>query len=199
MHHFLKTGYKNGSGLSIRCESQQQKTAGHEKTQSVSMRQDMNNSNQRHTKLLAAMAIFGICILTTSAQACLSYKNTQEQTKLWGLPEENTSSVQAVLPAQARVCIDEQLPGPGGEEWARVSFYILDDVRYSARGWVNIERFTNTTKGEPPTPAATLATTPATALQLLPQLRCPPQVKCHQRNLIKTRSQPRRPIAMMTP
>lgn len=108
----------------------------------------MKNTRSSHTiPTLAIMAMLGAGLLPSAAQACLFYRNTVNATKLWGLPEQNTSPVQAVVPARSRVCIDEQLPGQNGEKWGRVSFYINNDIRFTARGWANLARF------EAPAPA----------------------------------------------
>jgi len=98
-------------------------------------------SKSNRAPLLAAMALFSLAALAGPAQACLFYKTTTVATKLWGLPEENTSAIQGELPAHVRTCIEGQLPGPNGEQWGRVSFYLADEIRYSVRGWVNLARF----------------------------------------------------------
>jgi len=87
------------------------------------------------------MTIISLGSLAAPVQACLFYKTTTQATKLWGLPEEDTSAVQAVLPANVSTCIEGQLPGANGEQWGRVSFYLSDEIRYSVRGWVNLARF----------------------------------------------------------
>lgn len=155
MRCLARNRYILASGFSIRCERRQissvTRSRRPDKTATVTMRQDMNNTNQRRsTPMLAAIAILGVSIFSTTAQACLYYKDTVGATNLWGLPEENTSAVQAVVPAKSRVCIDEELPGPNGQKWARISFYVTDEIRYSARGWVNVERFAKTTQAEQP-------------------------------------------------
>ncbi len=98
-------------------------------------------SKSNRAPLLAAMAFLSLAAFAGPLEACLFYKTTTAPTKLWGLPEENTSAIQGQLPANVRTCIEGQLPGPNGEQWGRVSFYLSDEIRYSVRGWVNLARF----------------------------------------------------------
>ncbi|MCF6199849.1 MAG: YceI family protein [Hyphomicrobiaceae bacterium] len=116
---------------------------------------------RKRAPLLAIMTVLSLGALAAPAQACLFYKTTFEATKLWGLPEVDTSAVQAVLPANVSTCIEGQLPGPNGEQWGRVSFYLSDEIRYSVRGWVNLARFDKKPTANEETSAAKVSTSKA--------------------------------------
>ena len=121
-----------------------------------------------HQKLLrlavmtAALAAPGLAPAT--ALACDFYRTAEGRMEIFDLPITGSGLAIAVLPEGSSACIVETRTDHSGNSWDRIDFYMHENVRYSAAGWLKADAAgaaSNQAPGEAATDA--MAATPAVA------------------------------------
>ena len=121
-----------------------------------------------HQKLLrlavmtAALAAPGLAPAT--ALACDFYRTADTRLEIYDLPITGSGLAIAVLPEGSSACIVETRTDHSGNSWDRIDFYMHENVRYSAAGWLKADAAgaaSNQAPGEAATGAN--AATPAMA------------------------------------
>jgi len=78
----------------------------------------------------AALAVPGL------AQACDFYRTAETRLSIYDLPDSGSGLAVSILPAGSSACIVESRADNAGNNWDRIDFYMLENVRYSAAGWL---------------------------------------------------------------
>ncbi len=78
----------------------------------------------------AALAVPGL------AQACEFYRTADTRLEIFDLPDSGSGLAVSILPAGSSACIVETRTDKAGNTWDKLDFYMLENVRYGAAGWL---------------------------------------------------------------
>ncbi len=109
--------------------------------------------------MTAALAVPGL------AQACDFYRTAESRMEIFDLPITGSGLAVSILPPGSSACIVESRTDNAGNSWDRIDFYMHENVRYSAAGWLKGGSAGNASDAAPgeATTAATSAAAPAMA------------------------------------
>lgn len=100
------------------------------------------------------------------AQACEFYRTAETRMEIFDMPITGSGLAVSILPAGSSACIVESRTDHSGHGWDRIDFYMYENVRYPAAGWLKGgagETASDAAPGEAAT-GATEAAAPAMAM-----------------------------------
>lgn len=118
-----------------------------------------------HKHFLAMAATSAALAAPGLAMACDFYRTAETRLEIYDLPDSGSGLAVAILPAGSSACIVETRADHAGNNWDRIDFYMLDNVRYSASGWLagGTGPASTDAPGETPTAMTETAAAPAAA------------------------------------
>lgn len=114
-----------------------------------------------------------LAVLTTAlsvpglAQACEFYRTAEDRMEIFDLPMTGSGLAIAILPAGSSACVVESRTDKTGHSWDRIDFYMHENVRYPAAGWLQ-GGSAGAASTEAPGEAASSATAAATPAMAAP-------------------------------
>lgn len=111
-----------------------------------------------------------LAVMTTAlaapglAQACDFYRTADARMEIFDLPITGSGLAIAVIPEGSSVCIVETRTDNSGHNWDKIDFYMHENVRYSAAGWLKADTAgAASTQAPGETATGAVAATPAVA------------------------------------
>lgn len=99
------------------------------------------------------------------AMACDFYRTAETRMEIFDMPITGSGLAVSILPAGSSVCIVESRTDNAGNSWDRIDFYMHENVRYSAAGWLKGDANATASNAAPGEAATTTtAATPAVAM-----------------------------------
>lgn len=119
----------------------------------------------RLAALTTALAVPGLA--PGFALACDFYRTADTRMEIFDLPITGSGLAIAILPAGSSACIVESRTDNAGNSWDKIDFYMHENVRYPAAGWLPGGSAGNAST-EAPGEAATAATAAAAPAMAAP-------------------------------
>ena len=116
-----------------------------------------------HQKLLRLAVMTTALAAPGLALACDFYRTAETRLEIFDLPITGSGLAIAVLPKGSSACIVESRTDNAGHSWDRIDFYMHENVRYSAAGWLKADAAA-TASNQAPGEAATTAAAAAPAM-----------------------------------
>jgi len=89
-----------------------------------------------HQKFLRLAVMSAALAAPGMALACDFYRTAETRIEIYDLPDSGSGLAVSILPAGSSACIVESRTDNSGNAWDRIDFYMLDNVRYGAAGWL---------------------------------------------------------------
>jgi len=90
-----------------------------------------------HPTLLRLAVVTAALAAPGLAQACEFYRTADTRLEIFDLPDTGQGLAVSILPAGSSACIMESRTDSAGNTWDRLDFYMLENVRYPAAGWLS--------------------------------------------------------------
>jgi|GEM_PF-1800016 len=116
-----------------------------------------------HPTLLRLAVTFAALAAPGLAQACDFYRTAETRMEVFDMPITGSGLAVSILPSGSSACVVESRTDNAGNSWDRIDFYMHENVRYSAAGWLpggSVDNASDAAPGE----AATGATAAAPAM-----------------------------------